>query len=255
MDYSVADTPPCIRWLSAGMQHIAADQYWLDPALARRLATFPYTKRREEARLGRWAAKAAIARSLGLEPSLATLRDIVVSNAPDGAPEAVVGGRPLKAVIAMTDRADWAVCAVLPGSDRIGCDLELVEPRSAAFVRDYFTHDEQDCVAASESADLTANLIWSAKESALKVLRTGLRRDTRSVTVELLDVEQYGWRQLAVVSEEGQRFPGWWIRFGSFLLTVASEVSTPPPVSLEIPEPLCTAEPGHSWMADPYRPC
>lgn len=237
------------------MQHIATDEGWVDPGLARRLATFPYTKRREEARLGRWTAKVTIARSLGLEPQLSTLRDIVVSNAPDGAPEASVVGRPLEAVIAMTDRADWAVCAVSPGSHRIGCDLELVEPRSTAFVRDYFTRDEQNCVAASRSPDLVANLIWSAKESALKVLRTGLRRDTRSVTVEVLDVEQAGWQQLAVVSEEGQRFPGWWIRFGRFLLTVTGEVPTTPPVSLEIPEPLRTAVPSHIWMADPYSPC
>ena len=69
----------------------------------------------------------------------------------------------------------------------VGCDLELVEPRSALFVRDYFTAAERERVAAAPARehDELANLIWCAKESALKVLRTGLRRDTRSVEVEL----------------------------------------------------------------------
>jgi 4'-phosphopantetheinyl transferase len=240
-----------VTWHSAGMQHIAPEQGWLDETLAGRLAKMPYTKRREEARLGRWTAKAAIARAVGIEPEPEALREIVVHNAADGAPQATVYGKPLDAVIAMTDRADWAVCAVLRGTDRIGCDLELVEPRSAAFVRDYFTRPEQDCVAASKDPDASANLIWSAKESALKVLRTGLRRDTRSVEVALLDGEQGGWSELAVTDRDGRRFPGWWIRYNSFLLTVVAEVPIQPPVSQQKPAPLQFAEPGHSWMENP----
>jgi 4'-phosphopantetheinyl transferase len=243
---------PAIRWFSAGMQHVASDQNWLEPSLAQRLAAMPYTKRREEARLGRWTAKATIARAMGLEPSVDTLRQIEVRNAADGAPEATVRGQPLAAVIAMTDRADWAVCAMMDGIHRIGCDLELVEPRSAAFVRDYFNPCERDCVAASSEPDATANLIWSAKESALKVMRTGLRRDTRSVTVNLSEVIDNGWNRLTVTAEEGLQFPGWWIRYGSFLLTMAGEVETAPPRNLEEPQPLCTAEPSHSWMDSPY---
>jgi 4'-phosphopantetheinyl transferase len=243
-----------VSWYSAGMQHIAQEPGWLDATLAARLAKLPYTKRREEARLGRWTAKVAIARAVGIEPVPQALREIIVHNAADGAPEATVNGKPLDAVIAMTDRADWAVCAVLGGSDRIGCDLELVEPRSAAFVRDYFTSAEQDCVAAATEPDASANLIWSAKESALKVLRTGLRRDTRSVEVELLHREQDGWRELAVTDRDGSRFPGWWLRCNSFLLTVVAAVPIQPPVSLEQPVPLQFAEPGNAWMDNPYSP-
>lgn len=236
------------------MQHVADNDRWLEPALADRLAHMPYTKRREEARLGRWTAKSTVALAVGLEPNLDNLREIQVINAPDGAPEAVVNGQPLNGVIAMTDRADWAVCAIVSGPHRIGCDLELVEPRSAGFVRDYFTAPERDQVAVSREPNATANLIWSAKESALKVLRTGLRRDTRSVEVELSRFSESGWNELEVRSDEGRIFPGWWARFGSFLLTVASEVPTPAPVSLELPEPLRFAEPAHSWMENPYTP-
>jgi len=236
------------------MQQVAAGDHWLEPALSQRLAGMPYTKRREEARLGRWTAKTTIARAVGLEPGPDTLRNIHVINAPDGAPEAIVNGTPLDGVIAMTDRADWAVCALVRGRHRIGCDLELVEARSPAFVRDYLTEPERARVAASPDPDETANLIWSAKESALKVMRTGLRRDTRSVNVTLEGDGESCWNPLRVDSDDGRRFPGWWIRFGSFLLTMASELPTPPPQSLENPEPLRFAEPAHSWLENPYTP-
>jgi 4'-phosphopantetheinyl transferase superfamily len=52
----------------------------------------------------------------------------------------------------------------------VGCDLELVEPSSPGFVRDFLTDIEQGYVAAQsdfDARDAAANLLWSAKESAL----------------------------------------------------------------------------------------
>jgi len=75
-----------------------------------------------------------------------------------------------------------------PPGRAIGCDLEIVEPRSDAFVEDFLTAAERSLVAGAPDEDarhLLANLVWCGKESALKVLRTGLRRDTRSVEVSL----------------------------------------------------------------------
>jgi 4'-phosphopantetheinyl transferase len=155
----------------------------------------------------------------------------------------------------MTDRADWAVCAVAPPHVAVGCDLELVEPRSDAFVGDWFTPSEQALVSGATARDdrqLLANLVWSAKESALKVLQTGLRRATRSVEVDV--VERTGhdrWARLVVRAEEGQAFPGWWRRYGDFLLTVVTDVTDvvddEPPVSFEEPPGLAGATPSHSW--------
>jgi 4'-phosphopantetheinyl transferase len=245
-------TPPLVTWLSAGMDSVPSNGAWVDEALAARLAGMRYAKRRDEARLGRWTAKNAIARSLGLDADPDALRRVLVRNAFDGAPEAWVGERRIDAVIAMTDRADWAVCAVLHGSPRIGCDLELVEPRSEAFVSDYLTADEQTAVRQAADPHLLANVIWSAKESALKVLRTGLRRDTRTVEVRLLGEEGPApWRRLTVTSAEGREFPGWWLRYGQFVLTCATEVATESPRSLDEPPALASAEPTHRWMEDP----
>ena len=84
----------------------------------------------------------------------------------------------------------------------IGCDLEMVEPRSDAFVADYFTIEEQALVARASAEDrprLLA-LLWSAKESALKALHEGLRLDTRSVIVNPFDgsFDLNGWSPLHV---------------------------------------------------------
>ena len=134
-------------------------------------------------------------------------------------------------------------------------DLELIEERSDAFVTDYLTEAEQAFVASGEGQRerwLRANLAWSAKESVLKVLRTGLRRDTRSVEVVLAhEAGPAGWYPLRARTREGDDFAGWWRRFGAFLLTMASETPAEPPRALVDPPPLAQARPSHRWMESP----
>lgn len=245
---------PNPRYLAVGMHDLPEHDDWLTEPEAERLQSFRYTKRREEARLGRWTAKSAVAAALGLDNDIEVLRDLVIRNAVDGAPELFIAGSPAGYRISMTDRADWAVCTVVGDDVEVGCDLELVEQRSEAFVRDWFTAGERDYVfARSDDHDLLANLIWSAKESALKVLRTGLRRDTRSVEITLLDTRtDDGWGALTATTVEGDRFTGWWRQFGDFVLTYACAVATTRPTTLVDPSPLETAVPAHSWMAAPW---
>ena len=243
-----------VLWWSAGIDRIPSVDDWMEHRELERVAAMKYTKRQSEAKLSRFCAKTTVAMALGRSTDLRTLRSISISNASDGAPEARVDDHDGDIVIAMTDRADWAVAAVLAGRDRVGCDLELVEPRSAAFIDDYFTASERISVRGSAEQHLAANLVWSAKESALKVLRTGLRRDTRSVEVTYEDGDSAGeWRPLMVRSMEGQAMPGWWIRYGEFVLTVVAAIPTSAPDSLERPPPLASATPGHSWLAHPIR--
>jgi 4'-phosphopantetheinyl transferase len=240
-------------YLAAGMADVPTQDDWMSDAERRRLDGFRYTKRRDEVRLARWTAKRTLAVVLGLDEGPERLRSLVVRNASDGAPEAFHGERPLPLRISMTDRADWAVCIAARGTGEVGCDLELVEPRSHRFVADWFTPAEQRVVAERpDQADLLANLIWSAKESALKVMRTGLRRDTRSVEVDLRDdVSRDGWEALRVTSADGAVFDGWWQRFDQFVLTYAGEHPSGPPVSLLETSPLTNATPSHRWMAQP----
>ena len=238
-------------WLSQGMADAPVDDAWLSPREASWVARMRFPKRRIEFRLGRWTAKRALALYLGRDASAAALRSIEIDRAPDGAPHPMVDGRPAEAYLTMTDRADQAVCLVGPPGIALGCDLELVEPRSDAFVGDFLTPAEQRLVAAAgegDRRDLLANLVWCGKESALKVLRTGLRRDTRSVEVSFPEGEAVlGWAPLSVRAVEGTVFPGWWQRFGAFVLTLAATEPLAPPRPLVDPPGLAAARPGESW--------
>ena len=233
------------------MADAPADDGWLSPRESAWIARMRFPKRRSEFRLGRWTAKKALALYLGRDASSAALGSIEIDRAPDGAPLPLVEGRPAEAYVTMTDRADQAVCLVGPPGTALGCDLELVEPRSAGFVSDFLTAAEQGLVASAGpggARDLLANLVWCGKESALKVLRTGLRRDTRSVEVSFPAggiVE--GWAPMSVRAVEGAVFPGWWQRFGAFVLTVAATQPFAPPRPLVDPPGLATALPCESW--------
>jgi 4'-phosphopantetheinyl transferase len=82
------------------------------------------------------------------------------------------------------------------------------------------------------------------------VLRTGLRRDTRSVEVSVPGQPVVdGWSPLSVRASEGAVFPGWWQRFGAFVLTVAAAEAFEPPLPLLDPPGLATAVPAHSWLS------
>ncbi|MCU0267963.1 MAG: 4'-phosphopantetheinyl transferase superfamily protein [Acidimicrobiales bacterium] len=244
-------------WLAAGEHEMPAASTWLAAPEQAILAGMPYTKRRSEWRLARWTAKQALARALELSPGHEVLASVEVRRNEHNAPVAYVADEPAAVSVSMTDRAGWAVCLVGPAEARLGVDLEVVEPRSELFVADWFTAAEREVVAAAEPGTPRhelANLIWSAKESALKVLQTGLRRSTHSVEVTLIDGPCAGWRPLRVRDvEDGTVFAGWWARFGTFVLTAAAdrELAPPGPLDAGVPEALSVAVPVHSWMAAP----
>lgn len=245
-----------VRWLSRGIDHVPDGVEWLSAAEADRLGRMRYAKRSSEFLVSRATAKQAIAQAVGLpsdDPGV--LRRIEVRHRPTGAPAPFVDGEPAGLAMSSTDRADRAVCVVTATAGvALGCDLELVEERSHGFVATYLTPAEQQVVAAAAMPALTANLLWSAKESALKVLETGLRRDTRSVEVRFRDEMMAGWSALQVHPVEGGVFPGWWRQSGQFLLSVVASAPIAPPVAFEEPDGLSTAAPSHRWMDAPINP-
>lgn len=224
-----------MRWLARNEHALPDDPGWLSRYEAERATAYRFPKRRTEYLLRRYTGKLAVAAVAGLPVDPATLSRIEIRNAPSGAPYAVVDGTPADCAVSLTDRAGWAVCLI--GTGTVGCDLEVVEPRSAGFVHDFLTRGERDWVARHTDPDAAANLVWSAKESALKVLRTGLRRDTRSVEITVHSGQMSGWAPLDVLGMEGESFAGWWRRYGRFLLTVVGSVVDSPPVPLERPAP------------------
>jgi 4'-phosphopantetheinyl transferase len=219
-----------VAWLAQRASDVPVGDDWLDSSERSVLAGLSVEKRRREWRLGRWTAKQAV-RNVhhGPFPSLARIR---ITAADDGAPEAFVDGEPLGLAISITHRAAWSVCAVATPSVKVGCDLEVVEPRSDRFVTDYFTPDERATIAAlaPEERVLRVATLWSAKESTLKAVRTGLRRDTRSVEVAVFDdpAGESPWGRFTVVDvPSADRFGGWWRAWHRLVLTVATRPVIP----------------------------
>lgn len=205
------------RWLLASESEVPAEDGWLSDSEREALAGLRAPSRRRDWRLGRWVAKHAVADVLGARPVAVELRA-----APDGAPEALVAGRPAPVALSISHRAGLAACLVAGPGVSAGCDLELVEPHAAALPQTFFTPAELELVdrAGPAGRDLAVALIWSAKESALKALRQGLRLDTRDVEVVLDQgrVADAGWRPLAV--RYGARtLGGWWRPHGRHVLT------------------------------------
>lgn len=258
-----------MRWLARGEDEVPADDGWLSPAESARSAEYRFAKRRGEYRLRRWAGKQAVAACAGLDPSPGALAAVEVLNRPTGVPYVLVDGVPLGVGISLADRAGWAVCLVGDRPDaEVGVDLELVEPRSDAFLADFLTPSERELVLGGTAPpggvvpvgrDVLANLVWSAKESALKVLRTGLRADTRSVEVRLTGpARDDGWAPLEVHAlAAGHPLPGWWRRDGRFVLTVAHAPGARgggadgPPEALAATADLAAARPAHGWVSGP----
>jgi len=127
----------------------------------------------------------------------------------------------------------------------LGCDLELADARSAAFLADYFTPLERAFVeqAATSERPQTMALLWSAKESLLKALRVGLRIDTRevAVSIEVAPSPSWGvaaWRPLRI-SCHRRLFDGWWRSAGQVVHTVVAAPSARIPSYLTFHQEVC----------------
>ena len=218
---------------------------WLGPAEREHAARLFVPKRRADFLLGRWAAKELVADLLGGgERTAPPLDTFEIVPGPSGAPVVrLADGGPLPLGVSVSHSDGTAFCAAWHDPDgtlAAGADLERIEPRSEAFVRDFFTDDEAAAWAArpaGEARDELATAIWSAKEAVLKALRLGLRMDTRQVACTLSSEpaepspglprpEGNGWRRFeARVSTGGPEaetsVPGFWRPKDGFVLTLA----------------------------------
>lgn len=227
-----------VNWLEQTEADVPVENDWLSDAETRLLKSLRFEKRRVDWRLGRWTAKRALASFWNSPVSARALAKIEICPAPSGAPEVLRSSSAATVSISLSHRAGRAMCAVSQSGAALGCDLEIIEPRTEAFVADYFVSEEQELVARAsgpERFQLLA-LLWSGKESALKAMRTGLRLDTRSIVVTpmLGSSNVSGWRPLQVRRSEGEVFYGWWQRAGNVIRTLVSDPPPLPPNLLEV---------------------
>ena len=246
-----------VYWLEQSEADVPKEDDWLSAKEQLRLERMRIPKRRSEWRLGRWTAKCALATYLNMESHREDLAGIEVRSAPCGAPEVFLANEPAAITISLSHRAGLAVCAVANSGAALGCDVELIESRSMAFVSDYFTAEEQALVAWASATERwwILALLWSAKESALKALRAGLTLDTRHVIVGGFDAVRrhiedaarrigaaaihfkqseviHSWRPLQVRYTEGEVFHGWWQKTDSLVRTVVAAPPPKPPILL-----------------------
>ncbi len=196
------------------------------------MARLTVARRRADWRLGRWTAKAALAPVLDVPGER-----IQILAAPDGAPEAWLDGERAPVSVSISHRAERALVAVTAVPGIAGCDLELVEPRSDAFISDWLTPDEQRLVAGAGAVGRTvlANVMWSAKEAATKVLRQGLRLDVGHANVRLATGQENGWQPLRVdwIREIRRPVFGWWCARSGWVMVITGAPAPAPPRALD----------------------
>jgi 4'-phosphopantetheinyl transferase len=213
-----------LHWLTRDLSGMPESEDWLSEGERSRLAGMRFPKRRNDWMLGRWTAKCAIRASRLVEIPRDSILEICTAG--DGAPEPFLDEELLKIPLSISHSHGRSLCTVGPVNFRIGCDLEFVEPREHIFLQDYFTREE--CLLVEQSGDplLYSIMIWSAKESALKILREGLRLDTRSVNIQCADVAPvsgtwYSWTGHSLQSSD--TFYGWWQSCDGFIYTLAAD--------------------------------
>ena len=223
-------TSPGLGWLSCSLADLPDDDVWLTPREQATLSELRFASRRDDWRLGRWTAKRAVSAWLDVTSGRTTHDETVeIIAADDGAPEAFLASRAVPVAVSLSHRERLAVCVVAPAGTAVGCDLEAVEPRSDLFVGDWFTPEERATVDAAPAStrSLLTTLIWSAKESALKALREGLRLDTRDAVVRVgpsFDHRGHdGWAPFSVIlADQRCSFAGRWRRHLGHVLTVVA---------------------------------
>jgi 4'-phosphopantetheinyl transferase len=250
--------PVNLYWLEQAEADVPTETQWLSAYETLRLGGMRIPKRRADWRLGRWTAKQALAACLNLPTDFPSLASMEIRAASSGAPEVFLDDQAADVAISLSHRAGMALCAVAPLGTSFGCDLETIEPRSDAFVADYFTIDERALIerVAVQDRPLLLALLWSGKESALKALRVGLRLDTRCMCVSPADAWSQssgergqhptppvaanpdGWRPLQVRYSGGQVFNGWWRLQHDLVRTVVSDLPLLTPVRMRRASPL-----------------
>jgi 4'-phosphopantetheinyl transferase len=257
-----------LYWLEQGKSDVPESNDWLGARDLDRMNSMRFEKRRADWRLGRWTAKLAVAAYLNLPSNSLSLSAIEIQPSPSGAPDVFLADEQPEVTVSISHRGGIAICAVAASGAEMGCDLEIVEPRIDSFVADYFTPDEQDLVSRAGAANrfTLLALLWSAKESALKAMRVGLRVDTRTLAVTpsvcvsalgsdcrrkverednlALALQRSGasiaWHPLQVHIADNRFFHGWWQQANGIVRTM---VANPVPF-----QPISMVEEGHIFQ-------
>ena len=192
-----------VKWGSIkGMPEVVED--FLSPAEAEHFSRLRFAARRQSYLLGRLAGKLLLLQ----QPAVANLQpqEISILNMSSGAPYVLVKGEDIPGSLSLSHSGEFGVSAYTSASGfAVGIDVEMLLPRSAGLVQDFFTPQEFTLIAAlpEEERIEWVNRLWSAKEAVLKAFGLGLRIDTRQVEIlpSSYPVCSDGWQALQVHSQ------------------------------------------------------
>ena len=214
-----------IQYTLRDWEEVPGELDWLSPNELERLNQFRFEKRRRDWLLGRWTAKQALLHLEGMPAG--DIGRLEIASTAAGAPRPFFDGVRLDTGLSLSHSHARALCVVSHELRELGCDLELVETRRPSFVETFFTEAEHSLVEAADPAfrDTLVTMIWSAKESTLKVLGTGLKADTRSIEVTPTEDPVSADWSAADVMAGTRSFRCFWRTDGQFVLSVSATSS------------------------------
>ncbi len=175
--------------------------------------TFKIEKRKKEWLGGRYALKTLACDFFNFD-----IKYMEVNNLPSGQPVLLVPGG-TKLPVSITHSGPYAAAAIALTGQAIGIDIEVIEQRSSAWVKQCFDKKE----ISSKSAPFLTEL-WAKKEAVLKFLGVGLKLSCTDINFVFGKLELQG-KALDLWARQGspnitltvQDLPG------SYKLAIASE--------------------------------
>lgn len=232
--------PMQLFWLECAAGDLPGHTDWLSPEEQSLCSRLRFQKRRNDWLLGRWTAKCALAAHLQLDAAL--FPHIAILPESSGAPVVTIGQSPAGISISISHRAGRGFVVVGAPNVPVGADLEFVESHGPIFAQDYFTPEEIGRLEQAHDPEPEAviALIWSGKESALKLRQLGLNADTRCVSIRVsrASVPNTNWRHFNATFVDGKSYGGWWERSGDWVRTQVAASATLPPIELLAPQTL-----------------
>ena len=204
------------------LEEVPNELIWLHPQELLVYGKFKIQKRKNDWLLGRWTAKSLFSSNFDINLSL---KQIEIRANTNRAPDIFVNNRLLQWVVSISHSHSRSLCALANQGEGIGCDIEKIEQRNPSFIRDYYTAKEKEYINHYRNQDQInfVNLLWSAKESVMKVLRLGLSIHPKKIELFESEFGNAVWNKMQMkYLKTGQKFFGQWKIEDGFVFVVMS---------------------------------